>query len=82
MVRAVFGPRTSLTCQRKSRSEVAARFGVASRLGRNVCLTDVVGATLYGGDDGKVQDTSSGTAQATALEAATAENDEVEVLPL
>ena len=41
-----------------------------------------VGATLYGGDDGKVQDTSSGTAQATALEAATAENDEVEVLPL
>ena len=41
-----------------------------------------VGATLYGGDDGKVQDTSSGTAQATALEVATAENDEVEVLPL
>lgn len=41
-----------------------------------------LGATLYGGDDGKVQDTSSGTAQFIALEAATAENDVVEAVML
>lgn len=39
-----------------------------------------VGATLYGGDDGKVQDTASGNAQGTALEAATAAGDIVEIL--
>jgi len=37
------------------------------------------GATLYGANDGKVQDTASGTAQGTALEAATAAGDIVEV---
>jgi hypothetical protein len=40
-----------------------------------------VGATLYGAVDGKVKDTASGTAQGTALEAATADGDIVEVLP-
>ena len=39
-----------------------------------------VGATLYGGDDGKVQDSASGTAQGTALEAATADGDIIEAL--
>lgn len=38
------------------------------------------GATLYGADDGKVQDTSNGTAQGTALEAATADGDVIEAL--
>lgn len=38
------------------------------------------GASLYGGADGKVQDTSTGTAEATALEAATADGDVVECL--
>jgi len=42
------------------------------------------GATLYGADDGKLQDTDpgSGTPRATALEAATAAGDIIEVLPL
>jgi hypothetical protein len=39
-----------------------------------------VGAVLYGADDGKVQDTVSGTAQGTALEAATADGDIIEIL--
>lgn len=39
-----------------------------------------VGATLYGGDDGKVQDSADGTAQGTALEAATADGDIIEAL--
>lgn len=39
-----------------------------------------VGAVLYGANDGKVQDTSSGTAQGTALEAATADGDVIEIL--
>lgn len=38
-----------------------------------------IGATLYGAADGKVSDTSSGTAQFIALEAATAAGDIVEV---
>ena len=38
------------------------------------------GATLYGGDDGKVQDTSSGSAFFIALEAATADGDVVEAI--
>lgn len=37
------------------------------------------GAVLYGGNDGKVQDTASGTAQGTALEAAAAAEEIVEV---
>jgi hypothetical protein len=37
------------------------------------------GAVIYGGDDGKVQDTSSGTAIGTALEAATADGDSIEI---
>lgn len=39
-----------------------------------------VGAVLYGANDGKVQDTVSGTAQGTALEAATADGDVIEIL--
>lgn len=39
-----------------------------------------VGATLYGAADGKVDDTSSGTAIGIALEAATANNDVVEII--
>lgn len=38
-----------------------------------------LGATLYGANDGKVQDTASGSAQAIALEAATADGDVVEI---
>lgn len=38
-----------------------------------------IGATLYGAADGKVSDTSSGTAQFIALEAATAAGDIVEI---
>lgn len=38
------------------------------------------GATLYGGALGKVQDTASGTAIGTALEAATADGDVVEIV--
>jgi hypothetical protein len=41
-----------------------------------------IGATLYGAADGKVSDTSSGTAQFIALEAATAAGDIVEVVCL
>jgi len=37
-------------------------------------------AVLYGANDGKVQDTVSGTAQGVALEAATADGDIVEIL--
>ena len=39
------------------------------------------GATLYGADHGKVQDTSSGSAQFKALEAATDDGDVIEALP-
>lgn len=39
------------------------------------------GATLYAGDDGKVSDTSSGNAIATALESADVDGNVVEVLP-
>lgn len=39
------------------------------------------GATVYAADDGKVSDTSTGTACGTALEAATADGDVIEVLP-
>ncbi len=41
-----------------------------------------VNATLYGAADGKVSDTSSGTAQFVALEAATADGDVVEAVRL
>ena len=41
-----------------------------------------IGATLYGAADGKVSDTSIGTAQFIALEAATAAGDVVEVVEL
>ena len=40
----------------------------------------VRGATLYGAADGKVQDTSSGSAIAVAIEAATDDGDEVEII--
>jgi hypothetical protein len=40
-----------------------------------------VDATLYGATDGKVQDTSSGTAYFLALEAAGADGDVVEIMP-
>jgi len=40
-----------------------------------------IGTTLYGADDGKVSDASSGTAQFTALEAAGASNQHIECLP-
>ena len=40
-----------------------------------------VNATLYGGDSGTVQDSSSGSALALALEAATASGDIVECMP-
>lgn len=38
------------------------------------------GATLYAADDGKVSDTSSGNAIGKALEAATADGDEIECI--
>lgn len=41
-----------------------------------------VGASLYGAADGRLSDAVSGSAQATALEAAAADNDHIEVLPL
>lgn len=41
-----------------------------------------IGATLYGAADGKVSDTSSGTAQFIAIEAATADGDVVEAVKL
>lgn len=40
------------------------------------------GASLYGAANGKVQDTLVGSAQATALEAATADGDVIEILPV
>jgi hypothetical protein len=40
-----------------------------------------IGATLYGADDGQISDTSSGSALGIAVEAATAQNDLVEVTP-
>lgn len=39
-----------------------------------------VGASLYGAASGKVSDSSSGTAQFIAIEAATADNDEIEAM--
>lgn len=39
-----------------------------------------VGAAIYGAADGKVDDAVSGTAQGTALEAATADGDVIEIL--
>lgn len=41
-----------------------------------------VNTTLYGADDGKVADTENGSAQFYSLEAATANNDVIECLPL
>ena len=41
-----------------------------------------IGVTLYGAADGKVSDTSSGTAQFIALEEATADGDVVEAVKL
>lgn len=41
-----------------------------------------IGATLYGAADGKVSDTSNGTAQFIALEAATADGDVIEAVKL
>lgn len=41
-----------------------------------------VGASLYGAANGKVQDTVAGSIQATALEAATADGDVIEILPV
>ena len=48
-----------------------------------ICAADSfsVGATLYGAADGKISDTSSGSALGLACEAATAAGDLVEVLP-
>lgn len=40
------------------------------------------GASLYGAANGKVQDTVAGSIQNTALEAATADGDVIEVLPV
>ena len=40
-----------------------------------------VGASLYGAANGKVQDTVSGSIQATALEAAGGDGEVIEVLP-
>jgi hypothetical protein len=40
-----------------------------------------VGTTLYGAADGKVSDTSSGTAQGIAMQAASASNEHIEVAP-
>ena len=40
-----------------------------------------VGATLYAADDGKVADTSSGNSLGTALQAATADDSNIEILP-
>jgi len=40
------------------------------------------GASLYGANDGKVADTASGTAYYTALEAATANGDIIECMPI
>jgi hypothetical protein len=40
-----------------------------------------VGTTLYGAADGKVSDTSSGSAQGTALEVASASGDHIQVAP-
>jgi hypothetical protein len=39
------------------------------------------GAALYGAADGKVKDTASGTSMGTALEAASGDGEEIEVLP-
>ncbi len=41
-----------------------------------------IGASLYGAADGRVSDTVSGTAQFTALQAAGASNEHIEVLPV
>jgi len=41
-----------------------------------------VGASLYGAADGKVSDAVSGSAQFTALQAAGASNEHIEVLPV
>lgn len=40
------------------------------------------GATLYGAADGKVSDTVSGTAQFTSMQAAGANNEHIECLPV
>ncbi len=41
-----------------------------------------IGASLYGAADGKVSDAVSGSAQFTALQAAGASNEHIEVLPV
>jgi hypothetical protein len=53
-------------------------FEVESIIGTAIA----VGASLYGAADGRLSDTVSSTAQATAMEAAAADNDHIEVLPL
>lgn len=71
-----------------TQAAVASGAKVAVRLKNAVGTMKVVaadsfsvGATLYGAADGKVSDTSSGSAQFTALEAATADGDRIEAVP-
>lgn len=60
---------------------VAVALRSASRTYKAVAAEAfALGAVLYGANDGKVQDTANGTAQGSALEAATAAGDIVEVL--
>jgi hypothetical protein len=60
---------------------VSVTLRSAARSYKAVAAEDLaVGAVLYGANDGKVQDTASGTAQGTALEAATADGDIIEIL--
>lgn len=57
---------------------------LANAPGTRMCVaagTFSQGAELYGADDGKVDDTAIGTVYGTALEAATAADDEIEVMP-
>ncbi len=61
--------------------QVSVTLRSASRSYKAVAAEDLaVGAVLYGANDGKVQDTVSGTAQGVALEAATADGDVIEIL--
>ncbi len=67
----------------KSGEPLAVRLKSASGTFEVECAVGTAiapGTTLYGAADGRLSDTTSGTAQATAMQAAGASNEHIEVL--
>lgn len=59
-----------------------AGFGGTLEIYAKIGSAIAVGTTLYGAASGKISDTSSGSAQGIALQAAAASGDQIEVAPL